>query len=67
MRNNSPLVNAWIFLNEDEPAGTNYNSSNSSYKDRRELVPAVPGVQRPTRRLLLNRCSRMTSLTTLTR
>ena len=32
MRNNSPLVNAWIFLNEDEPAGTNYNSSNSSYQ-----------------------------------
>ena len=32
MHNNSPLVNAWIFLNEDEPAGTNYNSSNSSYQ-----------------------------------
>lgn len=28
----TPLVNAWIFLNEDEPAGTNYNSPNSSYQ-----------------------------------
>lgn len=26
------LVNAWIFLNEDEPAGTNYNSPNSCYQ-----------------------------------
>ncbi len=29
---NTPLVNAWIFLNEDEPSGTNYNSPNSSYQ-----------------------------------
>lgn len=28
----TPLVNAWIFLNEDEPAGTNYNSPNSCYQ-----------------------------------
>lgn len=26
------LVNAWIFLNEDEPSGTDYNSSNSCYQ-----------------------------------
>lgn len=26
------MVNAWIFLNEDEPSGTNYNSPNSSYQ-----------------------------------
>jgi hypothetical protein len=26
------MVNAWIFLNEDEPTGTNYNSPNSSYQ-----------------------------------
>jgi GH18 family chitinase len=25
-------INAWIFLNEDEPPGTNYNSSNSCYQ-----------------------------------
>lgn len=25
-------INAWIFLNEDEPRGTNYNSSNSCYQ-----------------------------------
>lgn len=25
------LVNAWIFLNEDEPDGTNYNSPDSCY------------------------------------
>lgn len=30
MANN--LVNAWIFLNEDEPSGTNYNSPNSCYQ-----------------------------------
>jgi hypothetical protein len=30
--NATPLVNAWIFLNEDQPDGTNYNSSNSSYQ-----------------------------------
>jgi hypothetical protein len=29
---NTQLVNAWIFLNEDEPKGTNYNSSNSCYQ-----------------------------------
>jgi hypothetical protein len=29
---NSQLVNAWIFLNEDEPKGTNYNNSNSCYQ-----------------------------------
>ncbi|MGH1337411.1 MAG: glycosyl hydrolase family 18 protein [Aureispira sp.] len=28
----SKLVNAWIFLNEDEPSGTNYNSPDSSYQ-----------------------------------
>ncbi len=32
MNANTPLVNAWIFLNEDEPAGTNYNSPNSCYQ-----------------------------------
>ncbi len=26
------MCNAWIFLNEDEPSGTNYNSSNSAYQ-----------------------------------
>ena len=26
------LVNSWIFLNEDEPSGTNYNSPDSSYQ-----------------------------------
>ena len=26
------LANAWIFLNEDEPSGTNYNSPDSSYQ-----------------------------------
>ena len=25
-------INAWIFLNEDEPPGTSYNSSNSCYQ-----------------------------------
>jgi hypothetical protein len=25
-------INAWIFLNEDEPPGTNYNNSNSCYQ-----------------------------------
>jgi hypothetical protein len=25
-------INAWIFLNEDEPSGTNYNSSNSCFQ-----------------------------------
>lgn len=29
---NTKLVNAWIFLNEDEPKGTNYNSHDSSYQ-----------------------------------
>ncbi len=29
---NTQLVNAWIFLNEDEPKGTNYDSSNSCYQ-----------------------------------
>lgn len=28
----TPNLNAWIFLNEDEPPGTNYNSSNSCYQ-----------------------------------
>jgi hypothetical protein len=32
MSTNTQLVNAWIFLNEDEPAGTNYNSPNSCYQ-----------------------------------
>jgi GH18 family chitinase len=32
MSTTNPLVNAWIFLNEDEPAGTNYNSSNSCFQ-----------------------------------
>ena len=25
-------VNAWIYLNEDEPPGTNYNSTNSCFQ-----------------------------------
>lgn len=29
---NTPMVNAWIFLNEDEPKGTTYNSPTSSYQ-----------------------------------
>src|SRR5208282_4478991 len=29
---NTQLVNAWIFLNQDEPKGTNYNNSNSCYQ-----------------------------------
>lgn len=32
MNSTTKLVNAWIFLNEDEPAGTNYNSPNSCYQ-----------------------------------
>lgn len=32
MTTGSQLVNAWIFLNEDEPSGTDYNSSNSCYQ-----------------------------------
>ncbi|MBC8029568.1 MAG: glycoside hydrolase family 18 protein [Pyrinomonadaceae bacterium] len=32
MNANTQLVNAWIFLNEDEPAGTNYDSPNSCYQ-----------------------------------
>jgi GH18 family chitinase len=32
MSTNTQLVNAWIFLNEDEPAATNYNSPNSCYQ-----------------------------------
>jgi len=28
----SKMTNAWIFLNEDEPSGTNYNSPNSCYQ-----------------------------------
>ncbi|MCP3940966.1 MAG: hypothetical protein GY710_05730 [Desulfobacteraceae bacterium] len=28
----SPMCNAWIFLNEDEPSGTNYNSPDSVYQ-----------------------------------
>lgn len=27
-----PMCNAWIFLNEDEPSGTNYNSPTSAYQ-----------------------------------
>jgi len=27
-----PMSNAWIFLNEDEPSGTNYNSPTSAYQ-----------------------------------
>ena len=30
--NSSCSVNAWIFLNEDQPTNANYNSSNSSYQ-----------------------------------
>jgi len=30
MNSTTKLVNAWIFLNEDEPAGTDYNSSSST-------------------------------------
>ena len=29
---NQSLVNAWIFLDEDEPPNTNYNNSNSAYQ-----------------------------------
>jgi hypothetical protein len=29
---NTQMVNAWIFLNEDEPKGTNYNSPTSCYQ-----------------------------------
>lgn len=32
MSTGTPMVNAWIFLNEDEPAGTNYDSPNSCYQ-----------------------------------
>lgn len=32
MANSNAPVNAWIFLNEDEPSGTNYNSPNSCYQ-----------------------------------
>ncbi len=32
MNATTPLVNAWIFLNEDEPKGTTYDSPNSSYQ-----------------------------------
>jgi hypothetical protein len=41
--NATPLVNAWIFLNEDQPDGTNYNSSNSSYQRliQRAIYPSV--------------------------
>ncbi len=28
----SPMCNAWIFLNEDEPSGTNYNSPHSAFQ-----------------------------------
>jgi hypothetical protein len=27
-----PMCNAWIYLNEDEPADTNYNSTNSAFQ-----------------------------------
>lgn len=32
MHTNTQLVNAWILLDEDEPAGTNYTNSNSCYQ-----------------------------------
>ncbi len=32
MNTNNQLVNAWIYLDEDEPGGTNYNSSDSCYQ-----------------------------------
>jgi hypothetical protein len=32
MNAQTPMVNAWIFMNEDEPHGTNYNSPNSCYQ-----------------------------------
>jgi hypothetical protein len=32
MGTNTKLVNAWIYLNEDEPEGTNYSSPNSCYQ-----------------------------------
>ncbi|MGZ4953991.1 MAG: glycoside hydrolase family 18 protein [Methylobacter sp.] len=32
MSSMTKLVNAWIFLNEDEPAGTDYNSPSSCYQ-----------------------------------
>ena len=41
--NATPLVNAWIYLNEDQPDGTNYNSSNSSFQRliQRAIYPSV--------------------------
>jgi hypothetical protein len=30
--NSTPLVNAWIYLNDDHPDNTNYNSPNSCYQ-----------------------------------
>lgn len=32
MKTTPKLVNAWIYLNEDEPKGSNYNTPTSSYK-----------------------------------
>src|SRR5215207_8356764 len=32
MSTSTPMVNAWIFLNEDEPAGTSYDSPDSCYQ-----------------------------------
>jgi len=32
MQTNKKLVNAWIFLNEDEPASTSYHTPNSCYQ-----------------------------------
>ncbi len=32
MNTSSKLVNSWIFLNEDEPKGSDYNSPHSSYQ-----------------------------------
>lgn len=32
MNSTAKLVNAWVFLNEDEPANTDYNSPNSCYQ-----------------------------------
>ncbi len=32
MASESKLVNAWIFLNEDEPSGSDYNTPGSSYQ-----------------------------------
>jgi hypothetical protein len=43
MQENNPAVNAWLFLDEDHPDGTNYNSPNSCYQTliKNKVYPAV--------------------------